>query len=240
MNSLAQCFKLSGEVTVLPAGTPVVASYEMGFDLIDKKYKEHPITCIDLAGEIIECMYKKQAGQPLYDYQIEALQVVTNLLGGRDEQGNPIGSRTKNRKIHFFVVEYGAENKLHKGLPQINYLNSTIGYIQQTGIFSTNTDAVFLIVTKVDKIKASSAEERIELLKQHVATHYRSFYNGLELICRQNQINGGRVQVLPFSLGKVCFQDFCRLDAKYANEIVRIILERTHPNVCWLRRIFGR
>ena len=240
MNRLPQCFKLSGEVTVLPAGTPVVASYEMGFDLIDKRYKEHPITCIDLAGEIIECMYKKQAGLPLYDYQIEALQAVTNFLGGRDEQGNPIGNRTKNRKIHFFVVEYGAENKLYKGLPQINYLNSTIGYIQQTGIFSTNTDAVFLIVTKVDKIKASSAEERIELLKQHVATHYRSFYNGLEVICRGNQINGGRVQVLPFSLGKVCFQDFCRLDAKYANEIVRIILERTHPNVCWLRRIFGR
>lgn len=228
MNRLPQCFDSFNGVAILPGGTPVASSYEMGFDLIDDKHKRHPITCIDFAGELIRCMYKKISGKPLTIQEQKALQDLTDVLGGKDENGNTMGNRTKNRKIHFFVVEYGAENRMYEGLPQRNYLDATLQYIDQMGIFKTNTDAIFLIVTKVDKIKARNDEERNRLLLQYIKEKYAAFYGGLEQICITNRINGGIVRVLPFSVGTVCFQDLCKFDARYAESIVDIILKRSH------------
>ncbi len=242
MNRLPQCFESVDGVAILPGGTPVASSYEMGFDLIDDKHKQHPITCIDFAGELIRCMYKKMSGIPLTIQEQKALQDLTNVLGGKDEHGNTMGNRTKNRKIHFFVVEYGAENRMYEELPQRTYLNSTIQYINQMGIFKTNTDAIFLIVTKVDKIKARNDDERNRLLFQYINKKYAAFYGGLVQICITNRINGGVVPVLPFSVGTVCFQDLCKFEARYAESIVDIILKRSHEEatgiIGFLRRIF--
>ena len=243
MNKLPQCFRITNDVVVLPEGTPKSSSYEMRFDLEDGKHKIHPITCYDFAGEMIRCMYKKQAGETLTVDEEKTLRSLTDVLGGKDENGKPIGRRTDNRKIHFFVVEYGAENRRYDGLPQINYLVSALEYIKKTGIFHSNTDAIFLIVTKVDKIKASNEEERKQRLSQYVNTHYAAFFNGLKQICRKEQINGGEVPVLPFSLGEVCFQDFCKLNPRYAIDIVNIILKRS-PSYStgwwgWLKKMFG-
>lgn len=242
MNRLPQCFDSFNGVAILPGGTPVASSYEMGFDLIDDKHKRHPITCIDFAGELIRCMYKKISGKPLTIQEQKALQDLTDVLGGKDENGNTMGNRTKNRKIHFFVVEYGAENRMYEGLPQRNYLDATLQYIDQMGIFKTNTDAIFLIVTKVDKIKARNDEERNRLLLQYIKEKYAAFYGGLEQICITNRINGGIVRVLPFSVGTVCFQDLCKFDARYAESIVDIILKRSHGEatgkIGFLSRIF--
>lgn len=219
MNRLPQCFQLNDRVSVLPEGTPTISTYEMGFDLTDKDDKVHPITCIDFAGELIKCMYKKFAHKPLTNQEETALQTLTDVLEA---------NRTENRKMHFFVVEYGAENRLYEGLPQLQYLNAALNYIKQTNIFRTSTDAVYLIVTKVDKIKAKSSAERNELLTIHVQEHYRSFYYGLKQICQQNQINGGVVQILPFSLGKVCFQNYCIFKEAPAESVVDIIMSRSY------------
>ena len=224
MNRLPQSFLSNGKVCVLPEGTPTMSTYEMGFDLTDSKGLIHPITCIDFAGELIKCMYKKFAKKDLTNQEQSALDTLTNVL---------ISNRTSSRKIHFFVVEFGAENRLYEGLPQINYLNSTLNYINSlkdnkgNSIFKTSTDALYLVVTKVDKLRARRGENKSLLLTEYVKNHYGAFYNGLKQICEQNQINGGRVPVLPFSLGKVCFQNYCMFKDAYAESIVRLILERS-------------
>ena len=61
MNRLANLFKTNGAVGTLPEGTAISSTYEMGFILEDEDRKEHPITCIDLAGELVRCMYKQDA-----------------------------------------------------------------------------------------------------------------------------------------------------------------------------------
>lgn len=218
MTRLANIFKSNGSVGALPEGTSVTSTYEMGFNLEDQDKKVHPITCIDLAGELVRCMYKADAKENLSDEQKSVLDMLTSIM---------IDKRTKNRKIHFFVIEYGAEDRQYEGLPQQDYLQAAVAYIQRTGIFAKDTDGLYLLVTKVDKAKAHG-RELSEKLKEYISVNYQGFYNGLKKICRDNEINGGEVEIIPFSLGEVCFQNYCKFNDKAAVNVVNKILNRSY------------
>lgn len=231
MNRLSNLFKNNGEVSTLPKGTPSTATYEMGFILNGKDGKEHPITCIDLAGELVRCMYKKDAGETMDASNQAVLQTMTDIL---------VDNRTGNRKMHFFVIEYGAEDRQYEGLPQGVYLDAAVQYIARTGIFAKDTDGIYILISKVDKVKAKGAELQ-EILRRYIEENYLSFYNGLKKICKDNEINRGEVQVLPFTLGTVCFQNYCKFDCTTANNVVRILLDRSYgykPGK--MRNIFGK
>lgn len=218
MTRLASLFNSSGGVGLLPPGTSIYSTYEMGFNLLDQENKVHPITCIDLAGELVRCMYKSDAGEELNEDEYEALDTLTNILSG---------NRSKNRKVHFFVIEYGAENRLYQGLPQIDYLDGALRYIERTNIFEKDTDAIYLMISKVDKLKSSSGNLREDLKHYVSSSGYLGFYNGLTAICEHHEINDGRVEIIPFSLGQVCFQDFCLFNEHPATNVVNTLLART-------------
>lgn len=218
MNRLANLFEPNGSVGILPEGTAISSTYEMGFILEDEDGKEHPITCIDLAGELVRCMYKKDAGEPLTDEQVAVLQTLTNVL---------IDKRTDNRKIHFFVIEYGAEDRLYEGLRQSVYLEAAVAYIQRTGIFKKDTDGLYLLISKVDKAHVEGNELR-EKLREYISKYYQGFYNGLTKICKDNEINGGKVEIQPFTLGSVCFQNYCKFQDDTAATVVRTIIKRSY------------
>ena len=218
MTRLANLFKSNGSVGALPEGTAVTSTYEMGFNLEDQEKKVHPITCIDLAGELVRCMYKKDAGEPLSDQQLEVLQTLTDIM---------IDNRTQNRKLHFFVIEYGAEDRQYEGLPQQDYLQAAVQYIQRTGIFKKDTDGLYLLISKVDKAKAHG-KELGEKLKDYIHENYQGFYNGLKKICRDNEINGGEVEIIPFTRGEGCFQNYCKFKDQAAAKVVNKIIERTY------------
>ena len=218
MNRLANLFKTNGSVGTLPAGTAISSTYEMGFNLEDEDGKVHPITCIDLAGELVRCMYKHDAREPLTDEQQNVLQTLTDVL---------IDNRTDNRKIHFFVIEYGAEDRLYENLPQSVYLDAAVAYIQRTGIFKKDTDGLYLLITKVDKAHAVGEELR-EKLRAYISDNYQGFYNGLCKICKDNEINGGKVEIQPFTLGSVCFQNYCKFKDETAATVVRTLINRSY------------
>lgn len=218
MTRLANLFKSDGSVGALPEGTPVTSTYEMGFNLEDQDKKVHPITCVDLAGELVRCMYKKDAGEPLSDQQLEVLQTLTDIM---------IDNRTQNRKLHFFVIEYGAEGRQYEGLPQQDYLQAAVQYIQRTGIFKKDTDGLYLLISKVDKANAHGRELAMKL-KEYISENYLGFYNGLKKICRDNEINDGEVEIIPFTLGEVCFQNYCKFKDQAASNVVHKIIERTY------------
>ena len=218
MNRLANLFEPNGSVGILPEGTAISSTYEMGFILEDEDGKEHPITCIDLAGELVRCMYKKDAAEPLTDEQVAVLQTLTDVL---------IDKRTDNRKIHFFVIEYGAEDRLYEGLRQSVYLEAAVAYIQRTGIFKKDTDGLYLLISKVDKAHVEGNELR-EKLREYISKYYQGFYNGLTKICKDNEINGGKVEIQPFTLGSVCFQNYCKFQDDTAATVVRTIIKRSY------------
>lgn len=217
MIRLAQLFKSDGKVGTLPEGTSIYSTYEMGFDLEDVNGVTHPITCIDLAGELIRCMYKSDAGEEMSDDEIKALDTLTNVL---------VDNKTINRKIHFFVLEYGGENRKYEGLSQTEYLDAALRYIERTQIFKTETDAIYLMLTKVDKTGVVG-QQLVDILTQYIDDNYKGFFNGLEKICKDHEINGGRVERIPFSLGKVCFQDYCLFNEAPAANVVKKILMRS-------------
>ena len=217
MTRLAELFKENQSVGTLPEGTSIYDVYEMGFDLEDTDGKVHPITCIDLAGELVRCMYKSDADEPLTEDEMGTLETVTNLL---------ISNRSQNRKMHFFVLEYGGEERKYEGLGQDTYLKAALEYIKRTRIFNKETDGVFLLFTKVDKAKLRG-QALVNHLVEYTDKYYSNFYNGLVSICKENEINGGRVDRLPFTLGNVCFQNYCMFDGAAAENVVKQILNRT-------------
>ena len=217
MTRLAQLFRNDGSVGTLPEGTSIFSTYEMGFDLEDEKGQIHPITFIDLAGELVRCMYKSDAKEPLSDDDMEALDTLTNIL---------IDNRTKNRKIHFFVLEYGGEKRKYEGLSQTDYLDGALRYIERTGVFKDDTDAIYLMFTKVDKAGVTGTA-LVQVLQEYTEKNYKGFYQGLERICRDKEINGGKVERIPFTLGQVCFQDYCLFDGRAASNVVKKLLVRS-------------
>jgi hypothetical protein len=221
MNQLASLFTSNGKVGVLPTATFTTSTYEMGFDLEDVSSKgirsTHPITCVDLAGELVRCMYKSDAGINLAEDELEALSTLTSVL---------TNNRTKNRKIHFFVLEYGGENRKIEGLDQSVYLAAALRYIERTKIFESDTDAIYLMITKVDK--ATVSDKMLDtVISAYILENYTGFLHGLEKLCKDFEINGGEVTIVPFSLGEVCFQDYCLFNEEFAANVVRELIDRT-------------
>ena len=213
MNYLIHHFP-QNEVGTLIGGTPIEAFYEMGFDLIDKDDKIHPITCIDMAGELMRCMFKSNAGMSLEEKDLKMLDTMTKVL---------IDNRSTNRKMHIFVIEYGAEDRLYEGYPQRVYLEGAVSYIKNTGIFKKDTDAIYITITKADKVKNATRET----FTNYINNNYLGFYNGLDQICKDNEINGKKVEKIAFSLGEVCFQNYCRFNSRPAENVVKLILDRS-------------
>ena len=216
MTRLAALFKTDNSVCTLPEGTSIYSTYEMGFDLEDMNNDVHPLTCVDLAGELVRCMYKSDANENMSEDEMESLDTLTRIL---------IDNRTRNRKIHFFVLEYGAEERKYEGLTQTVYLDGALRYIERTGIFKDDTDAIYLMITKVDKAKGKGQLESV--LRDYISNTDAGFYNGLVKICKDCEINNGTVEIIPFSLGQVCFQDYCLFDDKRAGNVVKKLLERS-------------
>ena len=162
----------------------------------------------------MRCMYKANANDPMSELDEKMLDTMTKVL---------ISNRSASRKIHFFVIEYGAEDRLYEGLPQRVYLDGALSYIKNTGIFRRDTDAIFIMITKADKVKNPSRE----IFSHYINEKYKGFYNGLEQICIDNEINKGRVEKIAFSLGEVCFQNYCRFDSRPAENVVNLLLQRS-------------
>lgn len=95
--------------------------------------------------------------------------------------------------------------------------------MKNTGIFQKDTDAIFIMITKADKVKNPSKET----FTRYINEKYLGFYNVLDQICKENEITGKKVEKIAFSLGEVCFQNYCKFNPKPAENVVKLILERT-------------
>lgn len=217
MSQLVSNFSATEEVAVLPPGTKITSTYEMSFDLHDNRNQVHPITIIDLAGELIHCFHLVKAGNKLDVEQQEAWDTLQSLL---------VSKRSENRKIHFFVIEYGAERNKYDNVAPDFYLQAVAKDIDQMGLFRHDTDAIYVMITKVDKtgLKGRALEQK---LRGYINNYYKGFCNTLSEICSANNINGMKLLCIPFSLGRVCFSDLCIFDEKPAANVVRELLVRS-------------
>ena len=217
MTRLAGLFRKVDTVCTLPPSTAISDTFEMGFDLEDQEHKMHSFICIDLAGELMKCMYKKDAKLKLSTLDEQVLKTVSNIL---------VDNRTGNKKIHFFVLEYEKNEHKNEGLYQEDWLQGALRYIESTGILKNDTVGIYILITKADKTQAKGQEMQ-NILKEYIKDNYLSFYNGLKKIVSNNEIMDGQVPIIPFSLGEFCFQDYCLFDDSSAVNVVKQLLNRT-------------
>ncbi len=149
--------------------------------------------------------------------------------------------------MHFFFIDYDRENKPDdNGMKQSDYLASASTYFKNNAVFGTTTDAIYVVLTKSDLMLDDSGnpisnDRKIEYAKNHLNGHnYLSFVNTLKDNCKKYSINGGKLTVEPFSLGKVYFRDICDFDGTSAANIVEILMERIAGTKKSILDIFNR
>lgn len=216
VDKLEASFKGSEGIVLLPPGTKVTETYEMAFKLKDEKGKFHPITIIDLAGELVRCFHLKK--EEFNEDEKLAWETLERLL---------ISGRSKNRKIHFFVIEYGKKDYIYKGVQYSTYFDAVTKYIgNEHNFLKHDTDAIYIMVTKVDKT-GKKGHELEEEIRRFLDKEFLGFCNSLSDYCKSYNINGGKLVCIPFSLGEVCFSDLCIFDDKPASNIVKTLLARS-------------
>jgi hypothetical protein len=207
----------------LPPPSPLDTTQYLPFTLKHpSENNSRSVSLIELSGEIFKCFFYKNAGLELpTEDHVKTFDSLNNFLS------------SDNRKIHFFFIDYDRENRPDgKGLTQSNYLEAASTYFNSNKVFGKSTDAIYVVLTKSDLLidengNKVATDKRVEYAKKHLnSENYTSFINTLKTNCQRNSINGGKLTVEPFSLGKVYFQDICDFDGSTAEKIVQILMDR--------------
>lgn len=221
----------------LPAPTALESTQYLPFTLKRPNEKAvRSVSLIELSGEIFKCFLDLNSGHPL--------ETVSH-----EETFNTLNSflRNNNRKIHFFFIDYNRENKPDgNGFCQSDYLAAASTYFKDHKIFGKSTDAIFVVLTKSDLMRDESdnevrKEKWVEYAKKYLnENNYKSFINTLKDICNKEGINGGRITVEPFSLGKVYFQKIGNFNGYSAENLLEILMQRIPGNRSSLLDFFNK
>lgn len=207
-----------GKVCGLVESTPSETTYEMGITITNTKDKNHPmpVTLIDMSGEVFVDLYQAHVQHVPENDLKQGYCTMKNLL---------VDKRSQSQKMHFFVIEYGAENKRdERGITQLEYLQAAIGYLASTTvgknkkIFDDYTDLICIIITKSDK-----APNQPGALDEYLDTVYGTICTTLEQISKNAGIKGGLVERVGFNIGEVCLQDYCTFDSTATKALLDII-----------------
>ncbi len=224
MTRLSNVFR-PNQICTLPPGTQVDEVQEMIFTIIDDRQRTHRMTFIDLAGEIFRAIYYDMNKMFMPEQLQQTLNHVKKFL---NDKTNP--------KIHFFVVEYGAENNMWEGLLMKDYLSACSLFIKDNKILKNST-GVYVLVTKCDKIGCSD-DEIVDQAEQYVQNYLPAFYNNLRKAALSAGISD--FQVIPFSIGEVFAKQLCNYDDSFIDDVIEVLLAKTRgekkSKLDWLKQ----
>lgn len=212
MTQLRNVFSSSKKHCSLPPSTNVNVIQEMVFTIQDTNQKKHRVTFIDIAGEIFRSIYSVITGMYLDDEHKSTLAHVMKFLA---DNSNP--------KIHFFVVEYGAEDTQWEGLYMRDYLQACSLYIKDNKILK-NSSGVYILVTKCDKMHCPD-EMIVDNAEQYVQNNLTAFYHNLHEACVNAGIND--FKVIPFSIGEVFAGKICSYDDSFIDDVIDVLFAKT-------------
>lgn len=227
MDRLCSTFSSHG-ICNLPEGSPDDVIQEMCLSLRDNKRKQHHLTLIDMAGETFRAMYRR----------IGNISETNPMSAMTLEQAKKYLGNERNKKIHFFIVAYGEENKYWEDemVPMVNYLESSMQYLRQERIMRRSTNGVYLLVTKADTMPCAP-EDRAEFAEEYVSQYMPSFYNSLKDVCHDSGVSD--FQVLPFSVGRVFAQTLCHFESDNTDEVINKLIAKSATEKGWIKNIFN-
>ena len=214
MDGLKNIFNPTG-ISRLPNSTSNACIYDMNVDLKDEKNRRHPITMIDLAGEIFKCIYFSSQGIELDDDRQRILTTTFNYLKDR-----------RNKKIMFFVVEYDGHDRVwddNTNLNMSDYLDRCLNYLNDLKVISNSVNGIYVLVTKSDKIVCEYKDQAIEAQK-YVEKYFNGFWETLKEISKSCGVKD--LKVIPFSVGNVVAKQLCKYNGKYASLVINNICKK--------------
>ncbi len=222
---LSQIFKRENFYCTLPGRTPVDTNFAIRTVIEDFGRKDHPVTLIDMAGELFCSILWKKHGleDNIKDNHLKALEEFEKML---------VTNKSDNPKYHFFIIEYGEGEKKYKGFDQDTYLEYGIRFLSEKGVLSDAKNGLFVIVTKTDLVRRdiSEDEDPNQYLLGFLNERYPNFFALLQQYCERNGICGGNFPPpIPFDIGEVCFKNYCQVKTERANEVVRLLLSPPKP-----------
>lgn len=221
-------------IGILPPRTDEEQTQYLPFDLRDNKGKRHPVALIELSGEIFKCFFDLRAGQELRANHKTVFSNLNNYLAG------------PNRKIHFFVIDLSKDPTeiidRKSGASQLTYLNAAQGFFNNNNTFRRSTDAIYIITTKSDLLDCEESEKENKAA-DYLKKNFPAFINELKDVCKKYKINdNSALKVMPFSIGKVYFQDICKFNPASSANIVQILKKDTgrRTQSSWLNKNLNR
>jgi GTP-binding protein EngB required for normal cell division len=224
MTRLGNIFNSRG-VCTFPYSTSVETIQEMMMRLLDADGKNHSVTLVDMAGELFRSVYFKRHGLFLDQSKESTLGMAMKYL--RD---------TRNKKMHFFVVEYGAHDNEWEGLRMKDYLSDMMGFLEFEQVFKKSTVGVYVLVTKCDKIPAPR-EERPRLAYEYVEQQLNEFWGPLQRVCSRTGV--ADLKVLSYSVGDVFAQKLCLFDPRDTEKVIEKLLVHTPAIGGWSEWLKG-
>ena len=221
---LSQIFKRENFYCILPGRTSVDSNFAIRTVLEDMQGNDHPVTLIDMAGELFCATLWNEQGKTenLKERHKTALEEFENML---------VTKKSSNPKYHFFIIEYSEDDKKYRGFDQDVYLEHGLQYLFEKGVLTDANNGLYVIVTKTDLVQRNTPKgmDPNEYLTQCLEMRYPNFLNLLNTYCGRFGMSGGLP--IPFDIGEVCFQNLCQVKTERAQRIVEILMEEHHPNV---------
>lgn len=202
------------QVGTLPKPTPTEVTQRLSFDLFDEDLNPHPVSLMELSGEVFRAFADITAGK---EPQASVKNSLLSLLGFLAD--------TRNPKFHFFVVDVTNNSLDDKGYSQRKYLSAAATFFENNNIFNDKTAGVYVLVTKSDLLSPDVSvrtHEAIELLSDK----YKSFVNTLKVIAANKRIirsKTDKIRVVPFTIGDVYFQNKCQFNPQMSKEVIKIL-----------------
>jgi len=235
LNGLLDVINEKKPINYLPNKTSNETIRYMNFKLL-KDGEERKVAFIDLSGELVKAIAKENVIKNHKDLEKER-NLLESLLNN------------KNRKIHFFFIDYDRDEDVNAIDRQRNYFTNLGVIFNSKGYFEKNTDFIYIVITKADMMNCAESQRRNKAIK-YFNEDYANFRNNLGNICQEHEINFGDDYkkgnysfldnyVLDFSMGEVLFLRMCRFNKKSSQEIVNILLEKIQKEKSGKFSIFG-
>jgi hypothetical protein len=227
-DSLINIYK--NQTAFLPAATQKDRTQYMPFLLKkrdhDKKNDEYrKISFFELSGEVFEYIYELNNQKNILSInQRESVETAFESLN--------LLLESDNQKIHFFFIDYQSETRSKRdknNLTQENYLDAAATYFRNRGdLFVKKTDAVYVILTKSDLIKAdeSNNSDATQIASEFLNGNFGNFMDVIKDQCKKSSVN---FEVKMFSIGEVFFKSISKLDYRFTSNIIEDLLRKVRP-----------
>lgn len=221
--------KQNKQTILLPGSTPPQYAYNTNYTLRihgdDRKDKDYPVTIVDFAGETLNKIYGIVTGSGDNGNKKEDLKKLLPML---------FENKEGKHQMHFFLIDYCNDNNNE----QNNMLLQTAQFIKEEKLFANNTKRISIIVTKIDKTGCTTLNDQKCAAERlfGIGGEYSNFKGVLDAICDDYQIE--KVNVIPYSVGKLYFQRICVTDTAYPKELFDKIYKYglcPNPSGIWSR-----